>query len=215
MKRMLLPPIFVLAALLAFSLWNIRHMEGETDRWREQLQAADRLALSGEWAEALDALWESYDDWSHSQTYLHIVSHHDAVDDAEAMYRRAIAFGETEELSEFHAELSDLRDQLRLIAEMEALNIRNVLGIAKETSQAKSETGKFLFFVIIQRLRGDIIIFRCNQCSIFQHDHHAAHIFVYVDRLHIKLRKIACIEKCYQRTIWIIPFDFCFYTVSA
>mgnify|MGYP000550889037 CR=1 FL=1 len=69
----------------------------------------------------------SYDDWSHSQTYLHIVSHHDAVDDAEAMYRRAIAFGETEELSEFHAELSDLRDQLRLIAEMEALNIRNVL----------------------------------------------------------------------------------------
>ena len=115
MKRML-PPILVLAALLAFSLWNIRHMEGETDRWREQLQAADRLAL-----------WESYDDWSHSQTYLHIVSHHDAVDDAEAMYRRAIAFGETEELSEFHAELSDLRDQLRLIAEMEALNIRNVL----------------------------------------------------------------------------------------
>ena len=127
MKRTLLPPIFVLAALLAFSLWNIRRMEGETDRWREQLQAADRLALSGEWAEALDALWESYDDWSHSQTYLHIVSHHDAVDDAEAMYRRAIAFGETEELSEFHAELSDLRDQLRLIAEMEALNIRNVL----------------------------------------------------------------------------------------
>ena len=30
MKRMLLPPIFVLAALLAFSLWNIRHMEEET-----------------------------------------------------------------------------------------------------------------------------------------------------------------------------------------
>ena len=47
MKRMLLPPIFVLAALLAFSLWNIRHMEGETDRWREQLHAADRLALFG------------------------------------------------------------------------------------------------------------------------------------------------------------------------
>ena len=110
-----------------------RRLTHETDaaaadfRVGEQLQAADRLALSGEWAEALDALWESYDDWSHSQTYLHIVSHHDAVDDAEAMYRRAIAFGETEELSEFHAELSDLRDQLRLIAEMEALNIRNVL----------------------------------------------------------------------------------------
>ena len=127
MKRTLLPPLLVLAALLAVSLWNIRHMDAETDRWRAQLQTADRLALSGEWAETLDALWESYNDWSLSQTYLHIVSHHDAVDDAEAMYRRAIAFAETEEVTEFHAELSDLRDQLRLIAEMEALNIRNVL----------------------------------------------------------------------------------------
>ena len=127
MKRTLLPPLLVLAALLAVSLWNIHHMDAETDRWRAQLQAADQLALSGDWAETLDALWESYDDWSRSQTYLHIVSHHDAVDDAEAMYRRAIAFAETEEVTEFHAELSDLRDQLRLIAEMEALNIRNVL----------------------------------------------------------------------------------------
>ena len=127
MKRMLLPPIFVLAALLAFSLWNIRRMEGETDRWREQLQAADRLALSGEWAEALDALWESYDDWSHSQTYLHIVSHHDAVDDAEAMYRRARAFLDGQETEEYRAELADLIHQLLALAEQEALSWENVL----------------------------------------------------------------------------------------
>lgn len=127
MKRMLLPPLCVLAALLLFSLWNIRHMAAQTDRWQAQLCTADHLALSGEWAETLDALWESYDDWSHSQTYLHIVSHHDAVDDAEAMYRRAIAFAETEEVTEFHAELSDLRDQLRLLSEMEALDLRNIL----------------------------------------------------------------------------------------
>ena len=49
------------------------------------------------------------------------------MDDAEAMYRRVIAFAETEEITELPAALSDLRDQLRLIAEMEALNIRNVL----------------------------------------------------------------------------------------
>ena len=127
MKRLLLPPIAVLCALLALSLWNSSHMERQTRRWRAQLQETDRLAQSECWAEALDSLWESYDDWKLRQTYLHIVSHHDAVDDAEAMYRRAIAFGETEELSEFHAELSDLMDQLRLISEMEALNIRNVL----------------------------------------------------------------------------------------
>lgn len=127
MKRTLLLPLCVLAALLTFSLWNIRQLASETDRWRAQLQQADALALSGEWAEALDALWESYDDWSHSQTYLHIVTHHDAVDDAEAMYRRAIAFAETEELTEFHAETANLRDQLRLILGRETLSLRNIL----------------------------------------------------------------------------------------
>ncbi len=126
MKR-LLPPLLVLLALLAVSLWNIRCMQSKTDRWQSQLLAVDQMARSGDWAEAVDALWESYDDWSLSQTYLRIVSHHDTVDDAEAMYRRAAAFAETEELSELRAELSDLRDQLRLLAEMEALSIRNVL----------------------------------------------------------------------------------------
>ena len=124
MKRLLLPPIAVLCALLALSLWNSSHMERQTRRWRAQLQETDRLAQSECWAEALDSLW---DDWTLRQTYLHIVSHHDAVDDAEAMYRRAMAFAETQEITEFRAELSDLMDQLRLISEMEALNIRNVL----------------------------------------------------------------------------------------
>ena len=115
MKRLLLPPIAVLCALLALSLWNSSHMERQTRRWRAQLQETDRLAQSECWAEALDSLWESYDDWTLRQTYLHIVSHHDAVDDAEAMYRRAMAFAETQEITEFRAELSDLMDQLRLI----------------------------------------------------------------------------------------------------
>ena len=110
MKRLLLPPIAVLCALLALSLWNSSHMERQTRRWRAQ-----------------HSDWESYDDWTLRQTYLHIVSHLDAVDDAEAMYRRAMAFAETQEITEFRAELSDLMDQLRLISEMEALNIRNVL----------------------------------------------------------------------------------------
>ena len=117
----------ILAAILVFSLWNSSYMTASTVRWREQLQQVDAQAQSEAWTEAVDTLAGSYDDWSESQTYLHIVARHDTVDDAEAMYRRAIAFGETEELSEFHAELSDLMDQLRLISEMEALNIRNVL----------------------------------------------------------------------------------------
>ena len=112
--RSCLTPIAILAAILAFALWNGSHMADSTDRWRDQLQQVDALA-------------ESYEDWSERQTYLHIVAKHDTVDDAEAMYRRAMAFAATRELTEFRAELSDLRDQLRLLTEMERLDIKNVL----------------------------------------------------------------------------------------
>lgn len=127
MKKGCLLPIAVLAAILAFAVWNSRTMTADTDRWRAQLQQSDALAQAGDWAGAAAALSESYEDWSARQTYLHIVTEHDAVDDAEAMYHRALSFAATRETSEFRAELSDLRDQLRLLAEMERFSIKNVM----------------------------------------------------------------------------------------
>ena len=127
MKKAFLPPIAVLAAILAFSLWNSRAMTASTDRWRSQLQQADALMQAESWPDTVAALEKSYLDWSQQQTWLHIVSEHDAVDDAEAMYRRAMAFAAAREPSELRAELADLRDQLRLLAEMERFSIKNVL----------------------------------------------------------------------------------------
>ena len=127
MKKSLAVPLAVLCVILAFALWNSRCVTAETDRWREQLRQADILAQAGEWERAAAALSDSYGDWSARQTYLHIVAEHDAIDGAESMYRRAMAFAATEELSEFRAELADLRDQLRLLAEMEEFSIGNVL----------------------------------------------------------------------------------------
>ena len=127
MKKSLAVPLAVLGVILAFALWNSRCVTAETDHWREQLRQADILAQAGEWERAAAALSDSYGDWSARQTYLHIVGEHDAIDGAESMYRRAMAFAATEELSEFRAELADLRDQLRLLAEMEEFSIGNVL----------------------------------------------------------------------------------------
>ena len=127
MKKSLAVPLAVLGVILAFALWNSRCVTAETDRWREQLRQADALAQAEDWPEAVNALTASYEDWSDHQTYLHIVSQHDAVDDAEAMYHRCLAFAATQEVTEFRAELADLRDQLRLLAEMERFSIGNVL----------------------------------------------------------------------------------------
>ena len=129
MKRNLLPPLAVLAAVLAFSLWTDIRVTQETDRWGNQLQQADALAQAQDWTGALEALEESYQDWKQRQTYLHIVASHNTVDDAETMYRRAMAFAQTQEITEFRAELSDLRDQLRLLAETEHFSLGNVLAV--------------------------------------------------------------------------------------
>ena len=120
-------PLVILAAVLGFALWNGASMSADTARWQEQLQQADALAQSEDWSAATSALAESYADWTTSQTYLHIVAEHDTVDDAEAMYRRALAFAAGQEPDELRAEIAGLRDQLRLLAELERLDIRNIL----------------------------------------------------------------------------------------
>ena len=127
MKKDMLPPVGVLAVILAFALWNSAVITGHTQRWRDQLQQAEALALDENWQAAGDALAKSYEDWSERQVFLHIVSEHEAVDDAEAMYRRAMAFAAEQESNEFRAELADLQDQLRLLAELERFPLTNVL----------------------------------------------------------------------------------------
>lgn len=127
MKRGLLIPAALLAAVLAFCLWNGAAMASHTARWQAQLEEAGRLGRAGDWEGAAAAIRAGYADWTGRQTYLHCVTGHDAVDDAEAMYHRCLAFAEREEDSELRAELADLRDQLRLLAEMEEFSLRNVL----------------------------------------------------------------------------------------
>lgn len=122
-----LPPVLILSAILAFSLWNCAAVTAHTERWSGQLEAAAGLAALEDWEGAGDVLRDSYRDWSSHQTFLHIVERHDSVDDAEAMYRRAAAFAREQESSEFQAELADLRDQLRLLSEVERFSIKNIL----------------------------------------------------------------------------------------
>ena len=119
--------VLTLLAVLSLALWNSASMAGRTQRWQGQLDQGEALATDGAWEDAYQALEESYGDWSSSQAYLHIVSHHDVLDEAEAMYRRAAVFICLQEESSLLGELSDLRHQLLLLSEMEQLSIKNVL----------------------------------------------------------------------------------------
>lgn len=125
--RGILAPLALLTAMLALALWNGAQIAGGTARWQSQLEQADALAQSEDWAGASKVLAESHRDWSRCQTYLHVVSQHSAVDEAEVLYRRCQAYAAVQELPEFRAETAALRQQLRLLAEMERFSLRNVL----------------------------------------------------------------------------------------
>ncbi len=127
MKRAVLLPAIVLGAVLAFALWNSSTMYICVLRWQEQIHQAGELACQGAWAEAAEALEDSYQDWSGKQAYLRIVTEHDAANSAEMMYLRAMAFASVQEDSEFLAELAGLQEQLRLLAEMEQFRLENIL----------------------------------------------------------------------------------------
>lgn len=124
--KQLLPPVLILLVMVSFSLWNSAAMAHSVENWCSQLDQAASLAGEEKWDGAAKALEESYRDWLRHQTYLRIVSAHDAVDSAEAMYCRAMAFAKTHELSEFQAETADLSAHLKLLAQMEDLHLHNI-----------------------------------------------------------------------------------------
>ena len=127
MKKAITPPLLLLLIILCFSLYNNFFMDRNTTRWCEQIYETSIFAQSEEWELAKNSLNETFSDWSNHQTYLHIVSAHDAIHDAESMYHRAFAFIAAQEPSELQAELAQLQAQLGFLAEMEAFNIRNIL----------------------------------------------------------------------------------------
>ena len=125
--RPLIVSILLLAFLTGFAVWTSQAVGNTALRLSEQLEQADALADRGEWHSSRAALSASYADWQHCHRYLRMVLPHHAVESAESMYRRAQAFAETEELTEFRAEVAGLRSQLLQMAESERFLAENIL----------------------------------------------------------------------------------------
>ena len=124
------PLVISLAALgiiLAFSLWAGRYVEGRTEDWSDQLSLADVSAQQERWDDAQAQLRQAYADWGRSQTFFHTIMEHDALDEAEALFATAFAACDEQDGPDFHAAMAQLNTQLHLLAETQAISVKNIL----------------------------------------------------------------------------------------
>ena len=120
-------PAAVLGLLLALSLWSGRYLTRQCGSWDAQLAAIDAPAAQEDWETAEARLESLYTDWRQADLWLRITAEHDALDDAEGLFRRALVLAEEEDSVEFRAHIADLRSALQRLCEMAQLRWENVL----------------------------------------------------------------------------------------
>ena len=121
-----IPSLLVLAAVLGFCLRSSAVLDRETQLWQAELQQADTLIRSEQWADAQDLLERSYGDWLERQTHLRVLSSHAVLNEADCLFRRVIAFTSVRDPGELLADLSALDRQLEFLALRERLSLSNI-----------------------------------------------------------------------------------------
>ena len=126
MTHSAIPPIALLLFLTGFALWNAYDIQTHTDICISGIDEAIRAADLNDWSAAEESLAASYLHWQSRRNHLRVTVAHSIVDAADSMYCRAIAFAQTEELTEFRAETAGLRIHLLHLAESERFLSGNV-----------------------------------------------------------------------------------------
>ena len=121
MKRFLIVPSLVLAALLALCILNAAALNRRTGRWMDQADRIAQLAAQERWDVAREAMDALADSWDGAQDYLHVVIHHETLDAAQVTLSRCRTLCRLEQGDDLLPELTQLRQQL------ERLSLRNIL----------------------------------------------------------------------------------------
>ena len=120
-------PIFILLLLLVLSFFNSISLSRRCDTWLQQLDTVEGSAVQQSWHETDKQMQALYDSWQDCQTWLHIVIDHKEIDAAEGLLQRCRVLCQEKDSAEFRASLADLRSQFKLLREMEAVSIKNIL----------------------------------------------------------------------------------------
>ena len=126
MKMKLISAGVILLLILA-GFGNSVYVTARCEGWERQLTAAEAAAVEEDWETAtiqLDALYRS---WDKAEDYLHIVLHHEEVEDALVLMQQCRLFAALQDGDALLAAGEQLRCQYRHLAETEELHLKNIL----------------------------------------------------------------------------------------
>ena len=117
----------VILLLILTGFGNSIYVTARCEGWERQLTAAEAAAVEEDWETTtiqLDALYRS---WDKAEDYLHIVLHHEEVEDALVLMQQCRLFAALQDGDALLAAGEQLRCQYRHLAETEELHLKNIL----------------------------------------------------------------------------------------
>ena len=117
----------VLVLVLLAGLGNSAYVSAQCDAWERQLDGAETAAVEKQWETAriqLDALHRS---WDKVEPYLHVVTHHEDVEQALVLLEQCRLFAVLEDSDALLTAGEQLRCQYHHLAETEELRFQNIL----------------------------------------------------------------------------------------
>lgn len=115
--------IFLLAATMA-NTWAIERITGQLS---DLLLQAEALADSGDWSQAESLTRQALERWNSSTDYLYTVLRHADTDAVNTGLQEVLELICCQEPGEYASSNARLLAQIHLLAEMERLNLKNLL----------------------------------------------------------------------------------------
>ncbi len=126
MKAMKIPAA-ILAVILLAALADGFVLTRQCEDWSAHVEQIEHAAVQQDWDAARDALESLTGSWEKWQTYLHILIDHDEIDQTEELLSLCQLHMEEKDTATLRVTVSQLRCMFSLLAEIEQLNIKNVL----------------------------------------------------------------------------------------
>ncbi len=117
----------VLVLVLLAGLGNSACISAWCEAWERQLGGAEEAAAEGQWEAARIQLEALHRSWDKTEPYLHIVTHHEDVEQALLLLEQCRLFAALQDSDALLSAGEQLRCQYRHLAETEELRLKNIL----------------------------------------------------------------------------------------